>query len=222
MIEKFLDAVRAGDMNEVREMLRRDGELINSRNADGDSAVLLATYNGKMKVAEFLVNNGAKLTIFEASAVGKIDAVKALLNADPSLINAYSHDGSTPLRLAVFFGHQETVEFLISKGASVNAHSKNKVFARGVTPLHSAVASGRKSIVEFLLHNDAGPNSRNDGGSTPLLSAAFNGDVELVRMPLDHGSSVNAIDNNGKTSLSIALEKNHTEGVRILRENGAN
>jgi ankyrin repeat protein len=54
-------------------------------------------------------------------------------------------DNTTPLHLAAMKGNMDTVQFLVSKGASVNARDMN-----GTTPLDYAGLYGRKEVVEYL------------------------------------------------------------------------
>ena len=73
----------------------------------------------------------AERALFEAAAVGNIEAVKQAI-ADGADVNAKNY-GMTPLNFAAMFGHTETAELLIDKGADVNA--KDDIFG---TPLDLA------------------------------------------------------------------------------------
>ena len=61
----------------------------------------------------------------------------------------------------------EIVEFLLCKGANINAS-----YESGYTPLHSAVLGNHTEIVNILLKNGANSNAANDHGKTPLNIAA--------------------------------------------------
>jgi len=92
------------------------------------------------------------LNIFEASATGQTERVRALVKQDASLANAFSSDGFMPLGLAVFFGHRETVEVLLAAGAEVNTASRETM---KVTPLHSAAAAREVAIARLLIDHGA-------------------------------------------------------------------
>ena len=115
-VQALIDAVKAGDSGQVQALIAADPTLVNAHADGGESAVLLATYYGHRDIADLLVLRGANLTVFEASAVGQVARVEALLAQDPALVNAFSPDGFTPLGLAAFFGHAGRGGLSVSPG----------------------------------------------------------------------------------------------------------
>lgn len=222
--QKFLDAVKAGDVAAVRALLDADPNLITARDGVGNSAVLLAIYYGKESVKGLLLETGVELDIFEAAATGKVDRVAVLLArpgglaADPGLAKTYAPDGFTPLGLAAFFGQREVVELLLQQGADVNAVSRN---VSGYTALTGAVAGGHREIVATLLAHGARADHRYGPGYTPLHEAAASGKLEIARLLLDHGADPNAHTDDGKTPLALAVEKKQEKTDALLRQHGA-
>src|SRR5512135_2463545 len=98
-------------MAEVAQRLEVEPALVNARDENGLSAVLTAAYYQEPDIARLLVQRGAVLSVFEACAVGEVSRVRALLEHQPELINAYAPDGFQPLGLAAFFGQVAIVEF---------------------------------------------------------------------------------------------------------------
>jgi len=219
--QALLEAVKAGDATGVRALLAADPALVNARTDSGESALLLGAYHGHPQLADDLLAAGARCNIFEASALGLLDRVVSLAEADPGLIGSFSHDGFTPLHLAAFFGHLEVARCLLVHGADANAVATNTTFASGVTPLHSAIARGGPGVVRALLDAGAGVSLRNGVGHTPIFEAAFNGDVEAARMLLDAGADPNPTADNGETPLSVALDRRHELVADLLRARGA-
>ena len=50
-----------------------------------------------------------------------LNCIEQIISADPNLLNEADEEGYTPLHLAVISGNSLIVNFLISKGADVNA-----------------------------------------------------------------------------------------------------
>ena len=179
--------------------------------------MLQAVYRGRADMVEVMLRAGASLDVFEAAATGAEGRVSELLDSDAGLVNGWSVDGFTPLHLAAFFGHRETVLLLLERGADVAACSKNRM---EVMPLHSAVAGRRRSVAEALLERGAPVDARSHGGFTPLLEAAENGDVALVELLLAAGADPSIARDDGKKPQDVAVERGHEEVVDLLQERG--
>uniref|UniRef100_A0A3B4GQI2 Myotrophin-like n=1 Tax=Pundamilia nyererei TaxID=303518 RepID=A0A3B4GQI2_9CICH len=76
---------------------------------------------------------------------GDLDEVKATLQTAEH-VNRTLDGGRKPLHYAADFGQTDVVEFLISKGADINAPDKH-----GFTPLMTACFEGHLSCVKLLL-----------------------------------------------------------------------
>lgn len=219
MTEEFFKAVTQGDVARVKDMLKTEPGLARSKDAKGVSAILKATYYRQKEVAALLLESGIELTIFEASAAGQTQRVRALIRRDTSLTNAFAPDGFMPLGLAVFFGHLDTVEALLAAGAEVNTASRDSM---KVTPLHSAAAAKQLAIARVLIAHGASVNATQaESGFTPLHEAALNGDIELAKLLLEHGAEINAKMKDGKTPLAFALDRGQPEMAAFLRGRGA-
>lgn len=209
---EFFDAVRIGDVGAVDERLRNDASLASARNESGISALLWAYYNGQPRVAELLLASGVQLNIFEAAASGDLGRTRALLAHDPSLVDACSPDGFSPLGLAAFFGRPDVLKILLNEGADPNAPSRN---AMQVTPLHSATANREPALslrlVETLLRAGADPNVQQHGGWTPLQQAAAHGQLEVVELLLSHGADPAMKSDDGSTAADKAREAGHRD-----------
>jgi uncharacterized protein len=217
--DDILTAARAGDATRVGTLLDDDPSLVNVTAENGDSLLIAALYRGHMDVVNLVRTRGADLNIWEAAAVGDIERVVALLDADPSLVRGYSHDGWTPLHLAAYLGYPGTVEALVARGADVTARSRNDLDNE---PLHTVMAGAQvRAVVETLIAHGANVNARQHGGYTPLHEAAGNGNLDLAELLLARGADVNALTDDGKSPLALAAEQGHAEIVALLGERGA-
>jgi ankyrin repeat protein len=208
-----------GDVAQVKTRLKADATLAQAKDQKGVSAILKATCHGKREVVAVLLTTNIELNIFEAAATGQTERVRALLKQDAALVNAFASDGFFPLGLAVFFGHQETVEALLTAGAEVNVATRETM---KVTPLHSAAAARQLAIARVLIAHGAKVNAgQAESGFTPLHEAAANGDLEFAKLLLEHGADINSKMADGKTPLAFAISRSQTEMAAFLRERGA-
>ena len=205
--DELIEAVKSGNESHVRELLDEDRSLLSAR-AGNVSAILLAVYHGKAAVAKLFVERGAQLSFFEAAALGDLDRVKSLLDADASLISQYSDDGYAPFGFATFFGHPEIDLFLMERGADVHAQATN---AQRVGALHAAAAACNRDMVARLLDRGVDPNMRQQMDYTPLHTAAARGDREMATLLLRHGATRDAKGTDGKTPADVAREHGHQD-----------
>jgi len=153
------------------------------------SELLRAVYQGNQARVDELLAASPDLDVFEASAVGRTDRLRELLDGDPSVANAWADDGFQLLGLACFFGHLDAARLLVERGAEVNSASRNDL---KVMPLHSAAATGnpevRYELAKLLLEHGADANARQQDDFTPLIAADHHGDERLRTLLVEHGA----------------------------------
>jgi ankyrin repeat protein len=210
--QKFLDAVQGGRLDELSKLVDANPGLVDAYRA-GVSAVRLAIYHRHPAVARILVERGAHVDVFDACAIGATARLGDLLAEDRSRANAFASDGFTPLGLASFFAHPDSVRLLLANAADPNQAARNPT---RVAPLHSGVAGGNVEIVGALLAHGADVGLRQEGGFTPLHSAAFEGREEMVRLLLAHGADPAARTDAGKTPADLARGCGHQKIAALL------
>lgn len=188
--------------------------------------------------------NGAE--IHDAAENGDLETVKKLISENPAMLEAPDREGKTPLHYAAAKGHLNVVEFLVSKGANVNARNSS-----GATPLYLAKGFGRKDVVEFLTKHGATaeiirpkpaaakPVSREvtpiaeEGKKTalvssplpvafPLIEAIKANNVEKVELLIKANTNlVNIADNSTMSPIHHAAENGNLGIVELLEKHGA-
>src|SRR3954447_18845645 len=80
-----------GNLEAVKEMLAAEPGLINGAhdwgNGDFETALGGASHMGRRDIAEFLLEHNARMDVFAATMLGKIDIVRAALAAFPNIVN---------------------------------------------------------------------------------------------------------------------------------------
>jgi ankyrin repeat protein len=216
--DEFLEAIQKGNLSKVNQLLETNPALANTKAKDGTSAILLALYIGQRNIAEAISVKKNELDIFEASTLGELDRAKSLLDQNPALASAYSPDGFALVALTAYLGQKQTTEYLIGKGADVNAVARNTT---GFTALTGAVANNHTEIAKLLVKRGAQVNYRYEGGFSPLMGASEHGNLELVNFLLANGADPDAKTRDGKNPMSFAKEGNHVEVMEALKKHGA-
>ena len=80
-----------GDLNRVQELLAQEPALINAcwdwGGGDFETGLGAAAHMGRKDIASFLLENGARLDLFAAAMLGKLDVVNAALTAFPEALS---------------------------------------------------------------------------------------------------------------------------------------
>jgi ankyrin repeat protein len=197
----------------IAELLLDHGAEIDARDVDHESTPAQYLVRSHPDVARYLVARGAHSDILLAAALGDVERVRGLLDADPESIHwtvseryfpkrhphAGGHiytwtlgPGKTAHAVAREFGHEEVLRLLLD---------------RSPDPLKLAVACelGDESLITTLLQ--ARPDlarSLNDAERRMLPEAAGHNDVEAVRRMLAAGWPVDAVGQHGATALHWA------------------
>jgi len=146
-------AVAHNNIARVRELVGRQPALAKATFdwgfGDWESAIDAASHVGNREIAEFLIANGARPTMFSAAMLGQLDVVKAAIAAAPGVQRTKGPHSITLLRHAMAGGPraQAVVDYLKTiDGADERPAEKpltadevkklTGVYAFGVTPLH--------------------------------------------------------------------------------------
>lgn len=128
-------------LSEVRRYIQL-GANVNASDAKGNTALNIASGEGKALIVRYLLQNRANANIRDKK-------------------------GRAALHLAVNQTQASVVEILVDYGACLNIQDND-----GNTPLHAAIIANNISAAQTLLKNGAPVNAQNFYGNTPLHIAA--------------------------------------------------
>jgi len=228
---RFFESVKKGDIQEVRQDIAEDSDLVNEIYKDLGTPCHIAAKRNDVEMLKTLVENGADVNHFanlgdeievtpllSISGTDNVDAARFLIEAgaDVNLIGQGAPGGRmTALHGAATSGNLEMVKLLVEAGADINKRGVNDF-----TPLHFALANvdqiNKVPVVAYLLDNGADINAEAIAGMTPLHLVSIRGTPEIVRLLVSRGANVNAKGQNGSTPLDIARKKEKHELVRIM------
>jgi hypothetical protein len=117
LVQEFVGNAH-GDLDRVRELLAQEPALIHAcwdwGGGDFETGLGAASHMGRRDIAEFLIDNGARLDLFAAAMLGEIEIVKATLEAFPEAIRTPGPHGIPLIAHAKAGGDEarEVLEFL--------------------------------------------------------------------------------------------------------------
>jgi len=90
LVEEFVRVAHA-DLNRTMELLAQEPGLVNASwdwgGGDFETALGSAAHMGRKDIANFLLEHGARLDLFAAAMLGKLEIVKAVLQVYPDALN---------------------------------------------------------------------------------------------------------------------------------------
>ena len=185
----------------------------------------------------------------DAIKAGEFERVKAMVSAEPTLIDARSRTGDSAILTAVYHRQKEIVNLLVARGATLSlfeacaagelerverllaesaggapgAPGVNDYSADGWTPLHLAAYFGHAKVAELLIahHADVLARSRGANGNTALHAALAGNHKFVAALLIGHGADVNAADAQGWRPLHLAAANNNMDAMKQLIAQGA-
>lgn len=130
----LIQAVRR-DVPELFDYLLLRRAKLNVRNRNGETALSLAAYTGKLQFVQRMVEAGSEVNFY----------------------------GWSPLTYAAFNGHTAIVDYLLKRGADINATTAN-----GASALFFAARFGHIEVIKVLLRNKADPTLVDENGDTAI------------------------------------------------------
>jgi ankyrin repeat protein len=194
--EQLIQAAKRKETDAIKELIKK-GVNINTRDSEGRTATMIATYNNDVKIVKLLIESGADVNIQDnmknnpflyAGAEGYLDILKLTIgaNADPSITNRY---GGTALIPASEHGYVDVIKELLTN-TNIDINHVNDL--------------GWTALLEAIILNNGGEKQQ-----------------QTVQLLVNHGADVNISDNNNVTPLQHARQKGFKEIEQILLKAGA-
>jgi uncharacterized protein len=246
-------AVYENDVNEVRRLLKA-GANVSLANNYGATPMSLASEVANTEIIKLLLDAGAnadspnqdgQTALMAVARTGNVEAAELLVKHGAKVDAKERFGGQTALMWASARRHPEMMQFLISKGADINAISTDRDYQRhvtaegrpknldagGFTPLLYAARENCLACVDVLVRSHADLNLPDPDGVSPLLVAIMNSNWDLAKKLIEAGADVNQWDIFGEAPLFTAVGQrnqisgghasidplNETKGIAIVR-----
>jgi ankyrin repeat protein len=221
---RLVDAMARQSAQAVRSLIQQ-GVDVNSRTADGSTALHWAAHWDDVETVEFLLKAGAHIDAADdhgvtplslASENASVRMVDALLKAGANP-NVARTSGMSPLLEAINVGNAPLVQALLAHAANVNAAtSKTRI-----TPLMWAIGDGHRDIAKMLLDAGAGVQAVTTDGFSALTFAARVGDIETAKQLIARGLPVNETGADRVHALPYAALSGQDAFALFLLDQGA-
>jgi len=213
----------------IAELLIKNGVDCNFTFEDDNKNVFsvleFALYKNQSEIATLLINHGADIhhyfpTGFHpfliAAQSGDNKNLQLLLDKGISvdITGKKDFEGQTALMSAANSNHLDTIKFLISCGANINA-TRNT----GITALMLASKTGSEKVVEYLIQNGADINLITNDGADAFIYATQYGNVPCAALLLEAGADINHMDKDG-TALHNATREGQYDSAKFLLDKG--
>ncbi len=189
-------AVADGKIETLKRLIG-EGEVVNARDSQGRTPLMVAAHFRNIDAAVALIKGGADLNLRDNRAydvltiAGVLDDVAmvklAVKHGASARLVTSPYDG-TALIASAHLGHDGVVAELIKAGAPLD-HINNLNWT---------------ALIEAIVLGDGGPRH-----------------VACVRLLVDAGADVNLADGNGIRPLALARKHGYQEMVEILKKAGA-
>jgi len=205
------------------------GLPIDTRLADGNTALHRALSNHKSIIAKFLIKKGIDVNADGMwphpslhKALYDTEVLELMLQNGADVDKVGIENDKTALHIAAEKGNNDAVKLLLKYGANINKKvgklnyiSKNPLPRE--TALDLAIENGRADVVRTLIQSGARIRQNH------LHYAVCYKDLKTVFTLLQHGLNVNSVDSNNNTPLHIAIYKECSPKlVLMLVYHGAN
>jgi ankyrin repeat protein len=149
--------------------------------------------------------------LFEAARLGRTDLIAPLVKSGVD-VNARDPRGFTPVILAAYNDHLDTVEALLANKADACLADRDQ----GNTAQMGVAFRGNDAIAARLLKAGCDVNTRNHAGQTALMMAALFGRTRQIEMLKTAGADAAITDAAGRSASTVAAGQGNAALAKAL------
>eukprot|EP01130_Rhizamoeba_saxonica_P005191 TRINITY_DN2077_c0_g1_i2.p1 TRINITY_DN2077_c0_g1~~TRINITY_DN2077_c0_g1_i2.p1 ORF type:complete len:400 (+),score=74.93 TRINITY_DN2077_c0_g1_i2:80-1279(+) len=220
-LSDFLEHSRHGDLELLIPCIQEDPELINDRDRQGSSALLLAASFGHLDIVKYLIEElgcnihdqrtDGSTCILRAASRGHTELVQWLLENGANILDRDRCEDTSAMHASAG-GHLETLKLLQEYGSDV----KNERSSSGSNCLIRAASRGQVHIVKWLVEQGVSLNDRTSKNKQALHYAARNANIKTVKYLVESGADTSSMDSSGMNALDCAIKGKNQEIIEYL------
>ena len=173
----LIEAVKQGNVKLLKSQINKSN--MDTKDEAGNTLLIIAANKNSFPIIKFLVNNGVN-------------------------INEMNPVGMTALNKAIYYGHNEIANFLISKGADINLTDKRF----SICPLVAAIRGNNIDMGKILLEKGVNINTTDSiNNFSPIMWAAMYKNKEFVQLLLKYKPDLSIKSKYNSTVFGITNDK---------------
>lgn len=213
----LIAAIHSGDIDSVAQELDQRPDVVDARNAHGNTPAGEAVSQGDLDIVRLLVERGADARQVNGSGSSLLDRAAGAGHRAIAKYLVACGCPYLPHHAAAIDDIDALARMLNGDGAVVSARDR-----RDATPLHHAAGADSTRCVQALLTAGADVQVTDRHGHEPLAYAVEANAMRAARALLDAGANCNATaGHNGGVMLHRALANRHLDMAELLLEQGA-
>ncbi len=225
-------SARRGFARMVEVLVGEKRADVNRADSSGLTPLHLAAEANSLESLEALLSAGAEAKVRDRSGRMPIHVVAAKRNGielldmlvdaggrgkQEGVVDWRGHRGRTPLYVASEADVVENVEYLLERGADVNAGEEE----RGQIPLHAAARADNPVVAAILIRAGSPVDASDVHGVTPLAVAAMKDSADTAKVLVEAGADVDRVDKVRNAPAHVAATHGAEKVLRALAEKGA-
>eukprot|EP00056_Hartaetosiga_gracilis_P012285 m.195543 g.195543 ORF g.195543 m.195543 type:complete len:1119 (-) comp13668_c0_seq6:1070-4426(-) len=222
----FMVSAIKGNTEAARALVATGKVDIHARDAEGNTALHMASYFGFSEYVAFLIEKGCSgddyddrnvSALFHATEGGHTKCVQVLVQNGAN-VNFRDSEGRTLLHWAAISGHHEILDVLLSE-SKIDVDSTDRELR---TPLHNSIFVENEECAKVLLAHNANVNEQDNMGIAALHWAVSKENMNICKLLISHGAnaSITEFHEDRFTPVDYAIMQENKEIEEYLRENG--
>jgi len=218
--QEIFDAISKGDLAKVKELIEKDPQLLNARNARQSTPLHVAVDVNNEPISRYLLEKGADPNAVNGNNwaplfYAKEKEIAKLLVEKGADINFEASNG-TALSWLLLYRRKEVVEYLLEKGVNLPEIGTSQ----SIGLLIQSLKSGSIKFLEKYMQQGFDPLYKSETKSNLLHYASESNSVELIEKLIILEIPVKKTNIFGFTPLHIAALKGNTQAVKLFAQKG--
>ena len=219
--QEIFDAVRNGDLSKVKELIEKDPQLVNARNARQYTPLHVAVEIDSEEITRYLIERGADInavnpsTFFTPLMFAGIKTTKILVENGVD-VNFEALNGRSAISYAISNRKIEVIDYLLEHGLKIPELGSQ----RFESMLMGTLRIGNIKYLNKCIEIGLSPLFESETKSNLLHYAAESNSEELIKKVIEFGVSINKANIFGWTPLHAASFYGNISLVELLLKQG--